>query len=240
MNTTKTKSTLLSSLTRPVALMALLMSSLSLMAHDFEVDGFYYNKTGAHEVAVTYNGVSQYNNDYWGKIVIPSTVTYNDTTYTVTSIGRSAFRRCGIESVSIPNTVTSIGDGGFRECKMLEKIVIPNSVTSLGWATFWADIELSKVTMSAKITELGESPFGGCDRITSFIIDKANPKYDSRENCNAIIETASNKLIQGFATTKIPNDVKIIAAAAFRSLLARGPRRSAHRSSRRPARPCHA
>ena len=119
MNTTKTKSTLLSSLTRLVVLMALLMSSLSLMAHDFEVDGFYYNKTGAHEVAVTYNGVSQYNNDYWGKIVIPSTVTYNDTTYTVTSIGRSAFRRCGIESVSIPNTVTSIGDGGFRECKML-------------------------------------------------------------------------------------------------------------------------
>ena len=72
--------------------------------------------------------------------------------------------------------------------------------------------------MSAGITNLGDSPFGACDRITSIVIDKANPKYDSRDNCNAIIETATNTLIQGFATTKIPDGVKTIAPAAFRSL----------------------
>ena len=126
--------------------------------------------------------------------------------------------RIGCVNTVIPDGVTALGNMAFSGVPALKEIVIPNSVTSLGWATFWADIELSKVTMSAKITELGESPFGGCERITSFIIDPANPKYDSRENCNAIIETASNKLIQGFATTKIPNDVKIIASAAFRSL----------------------
>ena len=65
---------------------------------------------------------------------------------------------------------------------------------------------------------MSESPFGGCDRITSFVIDEKNPVFDSRNDCNAIIETATNKLIQGFATTKIPEGVKTIAPAAFRSL----------------------
>ena len=126
--------------------------------------------------------------------------------------------RIGCVNTVIPNTVTALGDMAFSGKPGLKEIVIPNSVTSLGWAAFWADTELTTVTMSAGITNLGESPFGGCDRITSLTIDPANPKYDSRNNCNAIIEKATNKLIQGFATTKIPDDVKVIAAAAFRSL----------------------
>lgn len=126
--------------------------------------------------------------------------------------------RIGCVNTVIPNTVTALGDMAFSGKPGLKEIVIPNSVTSLGWAAFWADTELTTVTMSAGITNLGESPFGGCDRITSLTIDPANPKYDSRNNCNAIIETATNTLIQGFATTKIPEGVKTIAPAAFRSL----------------------
>ncbi len=118
----------------------------------------------------------------------------------------------------IPSTVKALGDMAFSGKPGLKEIEIPNSVTSLGRATFWADTELTKVEMSAGITNLGESPFGGCESITSFTIDEANPTYDSRNNCNAIIETASNTLIQGFSTTKIPEGVKVIAPAAFRSL----------------------
>lgn len=118
----------------------------------------------------------------------------------------------------IPSTVKALGDMAFSGKPGLKEVKIPSSVTSLGWATFWADTELTKVEMSSGITNLGESPFGGCESITSFTIDKANPKYDSRNNCNAIIETASNTLIQGFSTTKIPEGVKVIAPAAFRSL----------------------
>jgi thiol-disulfide isomerase/thioredoxin len=126
--------------------------------------------------------------------------------------------RIGCVNTVISATVTALGDMAFSGKPGLKEIEIPNSVTSIGWAAFWADTELTKVKMSAGITNLGESPFGGCDRITSFVIDEANPKYDSRNNCNAIIETATNTLIQGFSTTEIPEGVKVIAPAAFRSL----------------------
>ena len=126
--------------------------------------------------------------------------------------------RIGCMNTKIPTNVTAVGDMAFSGKPGLEEIEIPNSVTSLGWASFWADTELTKVKMSAGITNLGESPFGGCDNISSFVVDEKNQKYDSRNNCNAIIETATNTLIQGFATTKIPEGVKVIATAAFRSL----------------------
>lgn len=126
--------------------------------------------------------------------------------------------RIGCVNTVIPTTVTALGDMAFSGKPGLKEIEIPNSVTSIGWAAFWADTELTEVKMSAGITNLGDSPFGACDRITSIVIDKANPKYDSRDNCNAIIETATNTLIQGFSTTKIPEGVKTIAPAAFRSL----------------------
>lgn len=126
--------------------------------------------------------------------------------------------RIGCINTVIPETVTAIGVKAFSGKPGLKEVSLPNSVTSLGWAAFWADTDLTKVRLSAGITDLAVSPFGGCDRITSFEVDPKNPKYDSRDNCNAIIETATNKLIQGFATTKIPDGVKIIAAASFRSM----------------------
>ena len=126
--------------------------------------------------------------------------------------------RIGCVNTVIPNTVTALGEMAFSGKPGLGKIDIPNSVTSIGWAAFWADIDLTKVKLSASIADLSESPFGGCDRITSFVIDEGNPKYDSRDNCNAIIETATNTLVQGFSTTVIPDGVECIASAAFRSL----------------------
>ena len=126
--------------------------------------------------------------------------------------------RIGCVNTVIPETVTALGEMAFSGKPGLKEVILPNSITSLGWAAFWADEDLTKVKLSAGITELGESPFGGCSRITSLEIDPKNPKYDSRDNCNAIIETATGKLIQGFSTTKIPDGVKTIATAAFRSL----------------------
>lgn len=126
--------------------------------------------------------------------------------------------RIGCVNTVIPNTVTALGETAFSGKSGLEKIDIPNSVTSIGWAAFWADTDLTNVKLSASITDLNDSPFGGCDRISSFVIDEGNPKYDSRDNCNAIIETATNTLVQGFSTTVIPDGVECIAPAAFRSL----------------------
>ena len=75
-------------------------------AHDFEVDGIYYNKNAdATSVTVTFRGNS-YNahyDEYSGNVVIPSSVTYSGNTYAVTSIGERAFSDCkGLTSISIP------------------------------------------------------------------------------------------------------------------------------------------
>ena len=124
----------------------------------------------------------------------------------------------GCKKTVIPESVSALGNMAFSGKPGLKEVSLPNNITSIGWAAFWADSELTTVTLSANVTSLGDSPFGACERITSFSVDKGNTKYDSRENCNAIIETASNTLIQGFSTTKIPDGVKAIAPAAFRSL----------------------
>ena len=126
--------------------------------------------------------------------------------------------RIGCANTVVPDGIKALGQMAFSGIPSLKEVKLPSGLTSIGWAAFWADTELSKVTLSESVTDIGESPFGGCERITSLVIDAKNTKYDSRNNCNAIIETATDKLIQGFATTKIPEGVKTIATAAFRSL----------------------
>ena len=104
-----------------LAIAMMLCVVLPTLAHDFEVDGIYYNylDKSAKTVAVTYKGSSSssYSNEYTGSIIIPSTVTYNGTTYYVTSIGLYAFYNCdGLTSVTIGNSVTEIGQYAFYNC----------------------------------------------------------------------------------------------------------------------------
>ena len=99
----------------------LCIASLTASAHDFEVDGIYYNITSSTDltVAVTYKGdyYYYYDNEYSGQVTIPQTVAYNAKTYRVTSIGEAAFAWCrGLTAVTIPNSVTSIGEGAFLNC----------------------------------------------------------------------------------------------------------------------------
>ena len=98
-----------------------------------EIDGICYNLiTKAKQAEVTSNP-----NKYSGEVVIPSSVTYNDVEFSVTSIGGSAFRECSsLTSITIPNSVTSIGGYAFNGCSSLTSITIPNSVTSIGRGAF--------------------------------------------------------------------------------------------------------
>lgn len=136
--------------------------------------------------------------------------------YSVKTIGNSAFVGCrNLSSIQIPNSVKTIGGSSFAKCSSLTAIDIPNSVTSIGGAAFSGCISLSKVVIPKSVIDIGNLIFRDCPEIKSIKVEKENNKYDSREECNAIIETETNTLIVGCKNTIIPNSITTIGNSAF-------------------------
>ena len=334
---------------RFLLLTALLLLAIASFGHDFEVDGIYYSfrtTTYPVSVSVTSPGTGSSKDVYKGAITIPSSVTYENKTYSVTAISSYAFSECkdltsiaipssinlmdnnafngcsglskvivsnlaawcridfpnvwsnplyyshhlysdnnteitnlvipnsvtsiaprafcdctGLTSVTFGSNVTSIGSAAFIRCTGLSTITIPNNVKTIGYEAFQSCSGLTSLTMGSglttigneafngcsalasvtfgsNVTSIGASAFNGCNGLTSITIPNSvtsignrafarcsgltsisvkanNSTYDSRGNCNAIIETATNTLITGCRTTVIPNTVTAISASAF-------------------------
>ena len=140
-----------------------------------------------------------------GKVVLPAQVEHKGQTYAVTEIGDSAFLGCSIQSVVISESVQSIGDKAFKACGNLTDVFIPKSVTHIGECAFQCyDIGYGDGYTIETFSHL-----------TSIVVENGNPVYDSRNNCNAIIETATNLLLVGSANTIIPVGIQSIAGGAF-------------------------
>lgn len=157
----------------------------------------------------------------------------------ITSIGKSAFFGCsGITSIVLPNSVenigedafgncmelqnvtfgsrvTSIGNGAFSNCQGLKSVTIPDSVKSIEDTVFFNCQNLQNITIGNGATNISGYAFYGCFNLANIAVSPNNPKYDSRNNCNAIIETATNTLIAGCKNTTIPDGIICISEGAF-------------------------
>ena len=120
----------------------------------------------------------------------------------------------GCKTTVIPNTVEVIGDAAFKEINV-DSMPIPNSVKKIGWIAFWLCRSLKKIHLPNSVTFIEHDAFNGCSAVTSMTVDSDNPVYDSRDSCNAIIETATDQLLYGCKNTVIPKSVKIIGSEAF-------------------------
>lgn len=155
----------------------------------------------------------------------------------VKRIGASAFNNCPLKSIDIPNSVTEIGKSAFSACRWMKSVTLGNSVKSIGEAAFSICPDLKTINLPASLQEIGDMAFyeGGmetviipaattkigtgtfryCNNLTTLQVEKGNKVYDSRNNCNAVIETATGELVAGCNTTVIPDDVTKIGSEAF-------------------------
>ena len=208
-------------------LLAVAASVGTVFAWDYErvqIGDLYYNLDATNQTAEV---TSPSSGKYSGEIIIPSSVTYNEITYSVTSIGDGAFSSCsGLTSVMIPNSVTSIGYQAFYGCNSLASVTIPNSVTSIGNSVFaectsfpvidnirYADtylIEavdktLSTYTIKDGTKWIGERAFFECINLTSVTIPNSITSIGSQAFCSCY----------GLTFVTIGNSVTSIGGYAF-------------------------
>lgn len=141
-----------------------------------------------------------------GKVEIPETVIYDNTEYSVTSIGTKAFYGCsGLSEVTIPTSVTSIGDNAFFNCIGLTSMTIPNSVTSIGTYAFQNCSGLTSLTISSSLTSINGCTFSGCSSLTSVTIPGSvtSIEWSAFSGCSNLAEVT------------IPNSVSSIGQTAF-------------------------
>ena len=197
-------------------------------AYDFSV----VSPSGHTLIYTIYNGNSvsvACSNNISGALIIPSSVTYNGYTFSVTSIAMNAFEGCtGITSVSIPNSVISIGGSAFERCTGLSAVTIPNSVTFIGEGAFSKCSGLTSITIPNSVTTIGVAAFSDCTWLSSVFFNadscSLNGPIFARCHLFTSITFGNNvKRIPGYlcenctslTTVTIPDSVNSIGGYAF-------------------------
>ena len=207
----------------------LLLFSIKSFAYDFEVDGIYYkilvDKLNEVEVVPLSSQVSPYTYS----IIVPSTVTYEGTSYTVTAIGdfaclncsnlthvelpntiqyigKSAFGNIGASSIKIPDSCISIGVGAFSGCRKLEDVILSNNLVEINTDAFNYCIQLSSISLPNTLTTIGNSAFSQCENLQS---------VEMGESVQSIGDSAF-QLCKKLNSISLPNSIENIGSYAFR------------------------
>ena len=121
----------------------------------------------------------------------------------------------GCKNTIIPTSITSIGSYAFSNCKALKSITIPSSVESIRSYAFIGATSLTAINIPKSVRDIGTGVFQECSSLEAITIEDGNPKFDSREQCNAIIRKEGNILVKGCKNTKIPDTITRIGEWAF-------------------------
>ena len=126
-----------------------------------------------------------------------------------------AFSECyNVTRIAFPISLKSLGVESFFECLGLTNIIIPENVKTIGDKAFYNCVNIESILILSRELSIGEQTFSNCCNLASVVVDN-NSTYDSREDCNAIIETLNNKLVVGCNNTIIPNTITNIGDYAF-------------------------
>ena len=133
----------------------------------------------------------------------------------IKELPQQLFSNCQkLTNVLLSKGISVIGNFSFENCKSLVEITIPDTVTKIEKGAFTYCENLKKIYIPAKVTSIN-APFNACNNLTEIVVNEENQFYDSRENCNAIIERATNMIIAGCKTSIIPKSVTKIGNHAF-------------------------
>ena len=131
-------------------------------------------------------------------------------------LGYAVFYECAsLTSVTIEEGVTVIPEWTFGYCNGITQINLPNTVEKIENYALYNCSSLASITIPASVVSIGQSAIGQCGSLESIVVEPENGVYDSRENCNALIETATNTLLKGCNNTVIPQDIVTIGREAF-------------------------
>lgn len=179
---------------------ACLLSSTSVFAYDFEVDGIYYDVVSFTDFTCK---VVSGDTEYEGDIVIPATVNYSNRTLTVVEVGYYAFLNClNLTGIAIPNTVISVGKGAFLRCSSLTDVIIADGEKTLNnfstayttpfiycpieklylgrdinsyFSMFRDMTSLTSLTIGNSVTRIGTSLFAACNNLMELYILNSTP-----------------------------------------------------------------